>query len=381
MLSRRAFLGMITCLVAFLIYASLFWPSNSFELYTGGTVGQVRQALEDGADVNARDANGFTPLMLAVGARQETDPNIEIARLLIYHGANVHAEYELEPYLGKTALHWAVLRLPEVIPDLLDAGADIDARSDRGTPLMLAVTETANAPESYTLLLQRGADVAIENPPFGTALSWALRLGTTPEAVMSLLDAGADAHGEHALISAAGSRASAVRNSIPILKRILDEGVDVNAVDAIGQTAILSAVRGGASIETLNFLIYNGANTSVVLNNNATIWHSYALSYFFYTLRYDLDVPPEEITNDDILAILKASGVSVNQADNMGVTPLMFAAQFGTRRAVNLLIRAGADTAQRDFEGRSAYDHARSDLKAYVSHSGFLDYQQSEQIR
>ena len=288
LMNKRAFIKTMICLAILLVHASHSLASGFFELLTVGTVEQVQQALEDGADVNARDADGLTPLMLTVSARQETELNAEIVRLLIY----------------------------------------------------------------------RGADVNIENPPFGTALSWALRLWTTPEAVMSLLDAGADVHSDNALILAVGSRTSAVRNSIPILQRILTEGVEINAVDAIGQTAILSAVRGRASIETLNFLIHNGANTSATLNNNATIWHSYALSYFFYTLRYDLDVPPEGITNEDIFEILKASGVSVNQADERGTTPLMFAAQHGTRRAVSLLIEAGADTALRDIDGVSAYIHA-----------------------
>ena len=221
MVNKRALLKAITCLAILLMYASPSLASDLFELITGGgTVEQVRQALEDGADVNARDADGFTPLMLAVGARPRTEPNDKIARLLIRHGA------------------------------------------------------------------------------------------------------------------------------------------DVNAVAFGGNTAILLAMRAGASVETLNFLIDSGADTSAVNDIGETIWHSYALSYFFYTLRYGVDVPPEKITNEDIFEILKASGVSVNQVDDYGVTPLMIAAYVGTREAVRLLIEAGADAALECIEGSIAYFHA-----------------------
>jgi uncharacterized protein len=57
--------------------------------------------LDDGADVNARDARGSTPLMKACMAEPV---NQEVVRLLISRGADINARDSL----GQTALSWAL---------------------------------------------------------------------------------------------------------------------------------------------------------------------------------------------------------------------------------------------------------------------------------
>lgn len=58
----------------------------------------VRQLLEDGADVNARNAEGYTPLLNAYGIFQslfedddQIEDAVELVRLLLAHGADVKA--------------------------------------------------------------------------------------------------------------------------------------------------------------------------------------------------------------------------------------------------------------------------------------------------
>ncbi len=50
-----------------------------------GRINTVRELLAAGADVNATDAMGYTPLMLADGG------NADMVRLLLQTGADVHA--------------------------------------------------------------------------------------------------------------------------------------------------------------------------------------------------------------------------------------------------------------------------------------------------
>ena len=91
-----------------------------------------RVLLDAGADIEATDSNGRTPLM-CVG-------NQIILELLLSRGANARAT----GFSGWTTLHycarygWNV----EAVRSLVVAGANVNAETDKGnTPLMLAVAE------------------------------------------------------------------------------------------------------------------------------------------------------------------------------------------------------------------------------------------------
>jgi len=150
-------------------------------------VAAVRSLLQEGADVNAAQADGMTALHWA--ARND---DAELVTVLAYAGANLEATTRLGGYTalhlaarrgqgdvvralleagsvveartstGATALHLAAgAGRPEAITALLDHGADIDARevSAEQTPMMFAVAE--NRVEAVRLLLERGADVSL----------------------------------------------------------------------------------------------------------------------------------------------------------------------------------------------------------------------------
>jgi ankyrin repeat protein len=103
----------------------------------GGSVGLVGLLLESGADVNARDAQGFTPLHFAA---QEVLP--EMARLLIGKGADVNARDQD----GSSVLWRAIFSAydhegmrNDVVATLVAAGANPDLANNAGeTPRALA---------------------------------------------------------------------------------------------------------------------------------------------------------------------------------------------------------------------------------------------------
>ncbi len=116
-----------------------------------GNAAMVQRLVQAGANPNARRSTGETALMAC--ARTGVAAGV---RALLARGAE--ADFK-DPRTGQTALMWAADQdHPEAITVLLDAGADIRARSAVGyTPLLFAVRAGATAATS--LLLDRGADV------------------------------------------------------------------------------------------------------------------------------------------------------------------------------------------------------------------------------
>jgi len=123
-----------------------------------GSLSIVELLLHLGADPNARDQLGHTPLYF-VGNASHGAHGADVVRVLAQGGANVNAQERLKHC---TALHMAARRgnVP-VAEALLDCGADGEARDKLGdTPLHRAVK--CGKTEMVAFLLSRGADVHAE---------------------------------------------------------------------------------------------------------------------------------------------------------------------------------------------------------------------------
>jgi ankyrin repeat protein len=151
-----------------------------------GDIASTKLLIEAGADVNAKNEGGATPLHWAAAYNK----NPEILTLLIKAGADVNAT----AVNGSTPLQDAVWfnKNPEVTTLLIKAGADVNAKDNKGyTPLHFAAGYNEN-PEVFTLLIRAGADVNAKRNGGVTPLHDAARYNENPEFITLLIKAGAD---------------------------------------------------------------------------------------------------------------------------------------------------------------------------------------------
>jgi ankyrin repeat protein len=169
--------------VAALLHAATS-PSSVVEAAMAGDTPAVRALLKNGADVNTAQGDGMTALHWAA-----LKGNVELARMLVYAGANLRATTRLGGY---TPLLMASKNGDAaMIAALLEGGADPNTATTNGTtPLMFAAASGNTA--AVKTLLDHGADVnAKEKARAETALTFAAAYGRA-DVIRLLAAAGAD---------------------------------------------------------------------------------------------------------------------------------------------------------------------------------------------
>jgi ankyrin repeat protein len=151
----------------------------------------ARLLIEHGADVNQPGARGASPLLGAVSSQS----GLALPELLLAHGAAIDAQCNDGWTPLMHAAHWDA-RWNELSQWLLDRGADPNHIShDDWTPLMLASYDRIVVRGPFSLLIETPSlNVNLQTPIYGwTALMTAVRK-SIPEVIMGLLDRGADVH-------------------------------------------------------------------------------------------------------------------------------------------------------------------------------------------
>jgi uncharacterized protein len=133
-----------------------------------GHTSVVKLLLENGAEVNAKDFSGYTPLARAVGSNKK-----ETVLLLIDKGADMNNRDKF----GMTPLMRAVQAgHTDMVKLLIDKGADKDLKDNNGTTaIMWAVKE--RAPESLKALVDAKGDINAVDKDGKSALALAKQKG------------------------------------------------------------------------------------------------------------------------------------------------------------------------------------------------------------
>jgi ankyrin repeat protein len=209
-------------------------------------VEEVRSLLRSGAEVNAAQGDGMTALHWAA----ETG-SAELARLLIYAGANLEAVTRVAYY---TPLHIASeAGNGAVVRGLLEAGAHVHATTRGGlTPLHNAAR--AGSVEAIQALLDHGADVNSRESAWGQTPLMLAGSKNRVDAVRALLEGGADPAVtskvmEFSWLARQGRIAGAVRDSVLAAFRERSPNPTLWLPDASQVQAALRAAREHEAVE------------------------------------------------------------------------------------------------------------------------------------
>jgi ankyrin repeat protein len=264
-------------------------------------------------DVNARDAQGQTPLMLAA-----TLGSVDAVRTLIAAGADVHEASNG----GLTALHLAADSVAKTRL-LLEAGAEVNVASQLGrTPLMVAASVNADA-DVVRLLLEKGADLNAADSVGVTPLISAANVDNRDAAEL-LLARGADPHAQARTgHPSTPLMAAAFNGNLPLVRALLARKADVTAVSADRTATVRNGPVRYGTVTALHVAVTSG--------------------------------------HLGVVELLLKSGAPVNAADVRGMTPLMWAVATdrSDARVVRVLLAHGADASFRSPGGETAVDWAR----------------------
>ncbi len=289
-----------------------------------GHTNVVKLLLQSGANVNVSDYYGHSPLIYAA----DYGYNTEVVELLLKKGANVNAIDNG----GRSPLMKAVIRgYTEIVKLLLQSGANVNAIDNNGCfPLINAVINGDT--EVVELLLKKGANVNISDNNGCSPLMKAIIFDCT-DIVRLLLINGADVDNRYNGCSPLMK--ALILGRTDIVRLLLINGADVdNRYN--GCSPLMKALILGRT-DIVRLLLINGADvdtrdetgcTELILT--ASIVHT--------------GIETAKIA--EIAELLLRSGADVDAADNHGNTSLTTAAANGHSKIVELLLDYGADPNQ-----------------------------------
>ena len=348
--------------------------------------------IDGGADVDARNKEGVTPLAIAV---QKND--LETVRLLTAAGADIHTQDTngnsplsialagtsemLEAVVnetnagftdsnGNTPLHLALICDAPLskIQYIISLMKDVNTRNkDGNSALFLSILK--NRQKVGELLLAKNADIFSTNTNNNSPLRLALKYGGSvqdwlitsktikqqdgtgntvlhyaaewqyKDAINGLVMKGADisaknANGETPLFSAVKT------NNPAIIQTVVDCGADIKARDNLGSTAMHTAVRWDAPA-SIDKLLALGINVNAQNTAGKSPLAEAVVAGKF-----------------EIAKKLLASGADPNTSDSNGVTVLMDAIRGCSKDSVQLLLSYGANPNVQEVNGRNAYHEA-----------------------
>lgn len=314
----------------------------------------IKLLVDADLDVNARNADNYTPLHYA--ARDNSEPSV-VAEL-VAAGADVEA-WATASVLGLrvytksdvTPLHEAARNQhPGIVLALLDAGANVNAVAAGGRmPLHDAAAHNPNL-TVIEALVSRGGEVNAPLPGGRTPLHEAAAKNRNPEIVTALLTAGAEVNAWGASDEVWSNRQSMVKYAKMVT--LTPWGGAIKLTEDTGiRTPLHEAVMGRATAAVVAALIAGGAD----VNARADLDYTYGPGATpLYWAVYGS-------TDPAVVELLVRAGADVNSRARSRWTPLHLAA---LRNPVlfPILLDLGADPDALDRYDKTPMDYAADNV-------------------
>ncbi|WP_131782524.1 ankyrin repeat domain-containing protein [Legionella gresilensis] len=278
-----------------------------------GRVALIESLLAAGADISYANERFGTALHMAVlGNKPDA-----IAKL-IEKGAQVNQCIEG----GETPLNFALLKYnKEAALALIEHGADVNQVNNDGETMLHYALKKGQI-EVAIALIKKGADVNTFNEEGDTPLHIAARIGNI-EVINALLEKNAVVNQPNNYNRRDTPLHDAVRkNQVEAIKILLSKGATLNELDFFKQTPLYIAVDRGFT-DAANILIASeGINVNKICSelNESPL---YAAVY---------------MVNEKLVTALIDAKADINQANDVGETPLIVAAATGNVEIVSALI-------------------------------------------
>ena len=309
--------------------------------------------INEGINPIFKDDNG-KPFLSLAAMRRETPK--EVFSLMIEKGADINVNYSEEN--GESLFSVLIMTGHDydTINLFIESGVEIDSRDKSGiTPFLCALASKYYSDFSIaSLLLENGANPFARSSDGRNALMFALRSN----------------------------------KDLDIIKALIKLGVSVNDSTSNGNTPIFSAAMNTSSPEIISLLYESGASWehpklygispwlyAMMFNPNLEVIlelmkHEPPLNYLSYH-DWNMLMAASSNPNLEVMSYFLKQGHNVNYTNSSGMTVLMRTAEYCTNpEMISLLLSAGADPKQKDFEGKTALDYAR-DNEALVDTQPF----------
>ena len=319
----------------------------------------VKFYAERGADINSADRAGTTPLSLALKDGQAMLEMLVNRTNALSHDSN-----------GNTPLHTAVIvnASIEQIRYLVSLTDDINARNKDGNNALYLAVERNNK-KIGELLLAKNADIFSTNNANDSPLHLALKKGGDTQGwlITSRTISATDGSGNTALHYAVEWDLKKAALSL------IEKGANPEAKNANGETPLFSAVKtndpamivlivkGGSSIKARDNLGSSPLHAAVRRDADASVRE---------LVRLGIDVNAQNVAGKSALSeavlaekistakLLIDSGADINASDNTGRTILMDAIRSRNADVIAMLLSNKANPQIQEINGRNAYHEA-----------------------
>ena len=345
----------------------------------------VECMIRNGADVNLRNDQGDTAvsilLIFALNTGGRDKPHTTLTsdqRLILKHllaarcDVNINNRYHVSPLI-----YCCLFGFYEAAELLLSAGADIDAVDPSGfTPMMTCINSAQL--NLLQLLLTRGANLykvsALTHGVSVDAMLLACRLGKK-DMVLSMLENG------YFPDTVVGGRSTPLLEAIffchyDVVQLLVTHGAGVNFLSGEGMFSPLVAACLVGWMEAAELLVFYGADINSQSQKGYSPLKGAVCSQNVAFVKFILNVKgcainlqggeegssalhlachrePGDVCSS-IVEMLLSGGASVDAQNSAGSTALMVAAGQGNVPVISLLLQAGANLDLKDNNGRDA---------------------------